>query len=625
MHGHHGDAVIVGADAVQVRVEGDLIEEAREGGVLWLPVQEAQDVGLQLLDVLDAAPALHVVLLLQGPDVAGVVQHLVIELRQGQPPAGGAEGVDEVGELQELRRSALELREEVGVPDGLVEGELLLRRHHRELLDGGVADAPGGDIDDPPQAQVVQGVIQDAQVGEDVLHLRPVKELGAAHDAVGDAVALHGVFQGVGLGVGAVEHGVVPELPAPVDPHQDVPGHEVGLVPLVEDGADVDGLAAAALGPEGLALAAGVVGDDGVGGVQDVLGGAVVLLQPDEPGLGILLLKAQDVLNVGPPEAVDALVVVAHHAEVLPPPGEKGREQILQMVGVLVLVHQHVAELPLVVLQHLRAGAQQRHRVEDEVVEVQGVGRPELGLIPGVDLGDAGVLPVPLPVLAPGEVLRRLIAVLGPADDAQHLPGSKGLLVQVQLPDAVPHHPLGVVRIVDGEVLLEAQVLDVPPQDPHTGGVEGGGPDLVGGGPQPGRQPLLQLSRRLVGEGDGQHLPGPGGVHGAEPPDPGLVRPAERLREVFQEGQVLLRGVLRHLGAVAAPTVGQKVIDSLDQHRGLAAARTRQQQEGSLRGEGGLLLGLVEPPEVPGDGLPPGGDVAFLKGHAIASFRQFSS
>ena len=56
----------------------------------------------------------------------------------------------------------------------------------------------------------------------------------------------------------------------------------------------------------------------GVGGVQDVLGGAVVLLQPDEPGaLGILLLKAQDVLDVSPPEAVNALVVVAYHADVL--------------------------------------------------------------------------------------------------------------------------------------------------------------------------------------------------------------------------------------------------------------------------------------------------------------------
>ena len=418
---------------------------------------------------------------------------------------------------------------------------------------------------------------------------------------------------------------MVPELPPPVDAHQDVPGHEAGLVPLVEDRADVDGLAAAALGPEGLALAAGVVGNDGVGGIQNVLGRAVVLLQPDEPGPGILLLKAQDVLNVGPPEAVDALVVVAHHAEVLPPPGQQRRQEVLQVIGILVLVHQHVAELPLVVFQHLRAAAQQRHRVEDKVVEVQGVGGAELGLIPGVDLGDAGELPVLLRVLIPGELLRRFAAVLGPADDAQYLPGSEGLLIQVQLPDAVPDHPLGIVRIVNGEVLLKAQMLDVPPQDANAGGVESGGPDLVGGRPQPGSQALLQLPRRLVGEGDGQHLPGPGGIHGAEPPDARLVGPAALLREVFQEEEVLLRGSLRHLLAVAAPTVGQKVVDPLDQHRGLAAAGACQQEQRPLCGESRLPLGVIELPEVPGNGRAPGGDVAFLKGHAIASFRQFSS
>ena len=172
---------------------------------------------------------------------------------------------------------------------------------------------------------------------------------------------------------------------------------------------------------------------------------------------------------------------------------------------------------------------------------------------------------------------------------------------------------------------VEALGRVAPPQTPPAGGGDGGGPYIPGGGAKTGRQPLLQLPRRLVGEGDGQHLPGPGGLHGAQPPDPRLVRPAELLRKVLQEGELLLPGVLRHLGAVAAPAIGQKVVDPLDQHRGLAAAGARQQQQGPLGGEGGLELGRVEPPEVPGDGAAPGGDVAFLKGHAIASFRQFSS
>ena len=49
-------------------------------------------------------------------------------------------------------------------------------------------------------------------------------------------------------------------------------------------------------------------------------------------------------------------------------------------------------------------------------------------------------------------------------------------------------------------------------------------------GAQPGGQPVLQLPCRLVGEGDGDDLPGPGRVHGAEPPGPAdlLLRRAGR-------------------------------------------------------------------------------------------------
>ena len=94
--------------------------------------------------------------------------------------------------------------------------------------------------------------------------------------------------------------------------------------------------------------------DDGVGRVQDVLGGAVVLLQPDDPGALVLLLEGEDILDGGAAEAVDGLVVVAHHADVLRSlPARVDGQQVLQVVGVLVLVDQHVAELVLVIVPHL--------------------------------------------------------------------------------------------------------------------------------------------------------------------------------------------------------------------------------------------------------------------------------
>ena len=234
-------------------------------------------------------------------------------------------------------------------------------------------------------------------------------------------------------------------------------------------------------------------------------------------------------------------------------------------------------------------------------------------LISGVDLGNAGIFPIvcclrPLP-----EHLRSLVAVLGGADGGEDAADGEGLFVQILLLQNILDDPLGVIGIVDGEVLVKANAVNVPPQDADAGGVERGGPHIVGGGAKTGRQPLLQFSRRLIGEGDGDDLPGPGGVHGAEPVDPADLIGVGPVREVLQKVQILLRGPVGDLVAVAAPAIGQQVVDPLDQHRGLAAARPRQQQEGSLGGHGPLTLHGVQPGQIPGDHRFPGGHIPLFK------------
>ena len=112
--------------------------------------------------------------------------------------------------------------------------------------------------------------------------------------------------------------------PALAEVLQNFVGHILGLVALVHGGVQVEGLPRPGPGPQLLALPALVVADNGVGRVQDMAGGAVVFLQTDHPGPLVLLLEGQNVLDGGPPEAVDGLVVVAHHAEVLIPPRQGG-------------------------------------------------------------------------------------------------------------------------------------------------------------------------------------------------------------------------------------------------------------------------------------------------------------
>ncbi len=79
---------------------------------------------------------------------------------------------------------------------------------------------------------------------------------------------------------------------------------------------DADWVPAGLVSPQRLGAPLGVVGDDGVGGVEDRRGGAVVLLELDDSGVGEVRLEAEDVSDVGLAEAVDGLVDVADGGEV---------------------------------------------------------------------------------------------------------------------------------------------------------------------------------------------------------------------------------------------------------------------------------------------------------------------
>ena len=71
-----------------------------------------------------------------------------------------------------------------------------------------------------------------------------------------------------------------------------------------------------AVGEQRLAEPALIVGDQVRGGAEDMGGGAVVALQPDDGGAGKILVEAQDVVDLGAAPAIDRLVVVADAADV---------------------------------------------------------------------------------------------------------------------------------------------------------------------------------------------------------------------------------------------------------------------------------------------------------------------
>jgi hypothetical protein len=115
-----------------------------------------------------------------------------------------------------------------------------------------------------------------------------------------------------------------------------------------------------------------------------VRGGAVILLEADHLGAGEVLLELEDVLHLRAAPRIDRLVVVADAADVLALLGEQAEPEILDAVGVLILVDHDVAEA-LLVSRALAIGLEDREHVEQQVAEIAGVERLQPLLIGGVE------------------------------------------------------------------------------------------------------------------------------------------------------------------------------------------------------------------------------------------------
>ena len=230
-------------------------------------------------------------------------------------------------------------------------------------------------------------------------------ELGAADYAIRNAGANENFFKGTGLSVGSVEHRNVSVVCAIAVLLVDFVGDELSLIVCRVAGVANQLVASAAVGEQVFVWTVEVVRNNRVGGVENVLGRAVVLLEQNRLGTDKVFFELDDVANVGTAKRIDRLVAVANHGETCRRQhfagasihvaefgrhglGQFANKGILRVVGVLVFVDQNVAKLALVLSGNLREIAEQKDRLRDEVVEVEGVVALEFALVAAEDFGN---------------------------------------------------------------------------------------------------------------------------------------------------------------------------------------------------------------------------------------------
>ena len=369
-------------------------------------------------------------------------------------------------------------------------------------LQGTRPDSPGRQVDHALERGIGIPVAHQPHVGQGVLDFRPLEKPQPAVDTVGGGGRQQQFLKHPGLCVGAVQDGhAVPPVAFP-DPGFDGVDHEPGLVDLVAGAVEPDRVALAGLGPEILAHAAGVVGDHRVGGGEDVAAGTVVLLQADDPGAGKVLLEGQHVLDPGSAPAVDRLVVIPNGEQVLARIGKQPEPLVLDGVGVLELVHQHMPEPALPGFADGLVVPEQFQCPQQDFGEIHQPQALAGFLVGGIDAQQGLLVEIGALRHMPGAP--RLVLV--PVDVPLQLPGHPAGLVQVQVRQYPAHDAKLVLAVDDLEGLRQPGLLPVHPEQAVAESVEGAHPHAAAGELQQLLDAPAHFPGCLVGEGDREYV-----------------------------------------------------------------------------------------------------------------------
>ncbi len=332
---------------------------------------------------------------------------------------------------------------------------------------------------------------------------------------IGNAIIEERFLEGARLGIGSVQHRDIAQSSFTGFGHPSYGrGDLSGLVEFVGRLVDQDRLALEIFRPEPFLLATAVVPDHVPRGFEDGAGASIVLLQFDRGTPGMVLFEPQNDVHIGAAPAIDALVVVAHHAQIASgilgasiAAGKQPGQAVLGPVDILVFVHQHMVEFRLVVTAHVFPLFEQPHRHANQIVEIQRPVQPQLLLVQPVDLGDD---PLEETLEMQWEIVRGKQFLLGSGYERQNCARRELPFVQIQLMQAFLGKRDLIGIVVNHEIPGKADRFSAFAQYPGAGAVEGTAPHgSARFRSEQAGQSALQLLGRLVRECDRENLSRP--------------------------------------------------------------------------------------------------------------------
>ena len=193
---------------------------------------------------------------------------------------------------------------------------------------------------------LIARIVDPAQHRQQVLDVCRLKEAQAAifHERNLPPGQLD--LQQVAVAAAAEQHRLAMQGDMGLAPSQHFAADRLGLRRQIIHRDQPRALTLTADGQEVLAELSRRVGHECVRGIQDLLGGTIVLRQGDDLGTRLeLVRKIQDVVDGCGAERIDRLRVIADHRQATAVRAQRLQDLRLQRIGVLILIHQHMVEV----------------------------------------------------------------------------------------------------------------------------------------------------------------------------------------------------------------------------------------------------------------------------------------
>ena len=210
--------------------------------------------------------------------------------------------------------------------------------------------------------------------------------------------------------------------------------------------------------------------------------GTIVTLQFENATSGIKALETQDIVDVRSPEGVDTLGIVTYHTEVSLLATKLLHDLMLGKVGILILIHQNVAEEGTIASPHIGMVTKKQVGLQQQIVKVHRTRLPTTLLVTLVNLPNEwhptlhiALYQLPVRVIP----LSGYQSVLGIGNAALHHTDTVGLIVELHLFQDGFQQTFRVGRVINRKITGKADLLRLPAQDTGKDGMERTHPETL--------------------------------------------------------------------------------------------------------------------------------------------------